>query len=92
MTLYIGNLSFETTEEDLSDLFTQVGPINSLNLVKDRYTGKSRGFAFLEFSDSNAGETAISQFDGFKVSGRNLIVNEAIQKAERRSSNQRTRH
>ena len=86
MKIYIGNLSQKTTEEELNDLFSQVGTINSLQLIKDRYTGESRGFAFLEFADQSNVDTAISQFDGFKVSGSNMIVNQAREKSDRNTN------
>jgi len=77
MKLYVGNLSFSTTEGDLSALFSQVGEVQSLRLMTDRDTGQSRGFAFVELSNRSEGEQAISQFNGTMVSGREIKVNEA---------------
>ena len=74
--LYVGNLSFQTTEGDLDALFTQAGEVESLRIISDRDTGRSRGFGFLEMSDDNAA-TAISQFNGTELDGRALTVNEA---------------
>jgi cold-inducible RNA-binding protein len=77
MKLYVGNLSFQTTSEDLEDLFGQAGAVNSASVVTDRDTGRSRGFGFVEMSSRGEGEAAISQFDGKEINGRNLTVNEA---------------
>ncbi len=77
MKLYVGNLSFSTTEGELSELFSQVGNIQSLKLMTDRETGQSRGFAFVELSDRSEGESAISQFNGHMLNGRAIKVNEA---------------
>ena len=75
--LFVGNLSFQTTEADLSDLFAQVGQVDSVKIITDRDTGRSKGFAFVEMSDDSAAEQAISKFNGTDLSGRNLTVNEA---------------
>jgi cold-inducible RNA-binding protein len=77
MKLYVGNLSFNTTSQDLSTLFGEIGPVESSNLIEDRETGRSRGFAFIEMSNKADGETAISQLNGKEVDGRELKVNEA---------------
>lgn len=75
--LYVGNLSFQTTEADLSDLFSQAGQVDSVKIITDRDTGRSKGFAFVEMSDDSAAEKAIAQFNGADFGGRNLTVNEA---------------
>jgi RNA recognition motif-containing protein len=75
--LYIGNLSYDTTEADLKDLFSQAGTVASCDVIMDRFTGKSRGFAFVEMSSDDEAREAISQFDGQDLDGRNLKVNEA---------------
>ena len=77
MKLYVGNLSFNTTEQGLTDLFTEIGPVQSANIIEDRETGRSRGFGFVEMSSQQDGENAIAQFNGKEVDGRNLKVNEA---------------
>jgi RNA recognition motif-containing protein len=80
--LYVGNLSFQTTEGDLDGLFAQVGEVESVRIITDRDTGRSRGFGFVEMSDDNA-EKAISQLNGTELDGRALTVNEARPQANR---------
>ena len=77
MKLYVGNLSFQTTGEDLQGLFAQAGTVESVSLVTDRETGRPRGFGFIEMGSKAEGEAAISQFNGKEVDGRSLTVNEA---------------
>ena len=77
MKLYVGNISFDTTEEDLEDLFSEVGTVQSAKIITDRDTGRSRGFGFVELSSQEEGQNAIAEFDGKDVDGRNLKVNEA---------------
>jgi RNA recognition motif-containing protein len=77
MKLYVGNLSFQTSNEDLQQLFAQAGTVESASVVEDRDTGRSRGFGFVEMSTKEEGEAAIAQFNGKEVNGRNLTVNEA---------------
>src|ERR1044071_6712584 len=77
MKLYVGNLSFQTSSDDLQQLFAQAGTVESVSVVEDRDTGRSRGFGFGEMSTSEEGRAAIQQFDGQEISGRALRVNEA---------------
>jgi RNA recognition motif-containing protein len=77
MKLYVGNLSFSTSSQDLQELFAQAGTVESASIVEDRETGRSRGFAFVEMSTKEEGEAAISQFNGKEIGGRALKVNEA---------------
>ncbi len=77
MKLYVGNLAFQTTSEDLQQLFAQAGTVESASVVEDRDTGRSRGFGFVEMSSKEEGEAAIAQFNGKEVGGRALTVNEA---------------
>ncbi len=77
MKLYVGNLSFNTSNQDLSELFGAVGTVESTNIIEDRETGRSRGFGFVEMSSKEDGQAAISQINGKEVDGRELKVNEA---------------
>src|SRR5262245_43288058 len=77
MKLYVGNLAFSTSSQDLQDLFAQAGNVESASVVEDRETGRSRGFGFVEMSTKEEGDAAISQFNGKEVGGRALTVNEA---------------
>jgi len=77
MKLYVGNLAFQTTSQDLQELFAQAGTVESASVVEDRETGRSRGFAFVEMSTKEEGAAAIDQFNGKEVGGRPLKVNEA---------------
>jgi cold-inducible RNA-binding protein len=81
--LYVGNLSFETTENDLQDLFAQAGEVREVALMQDKFTGKSRGFAFVTMSTDPDAQKAIKQFSGTNVQGRPLTVNEARPREER---------
>jgi RNA recognition motif-containing protein len=77
MKLYVGNLAFQTTSQELQELFAQAGTVESASVVEDRETGRSRGFAFVEMSTKEEGAAAIDQFNGKEVGGRALKVNEA---------------
>jgi RNA recognition motif-containing protein len=85
MKLYVGNLSFNTTNQDLNDLFGTIGTVQSSNIIEDRETGRSRGFGFVEMSSEAEGKQAIEQLDGKEVDGRTLKVNEAKPQADRNS-------
>jgi RNA recognition motif-containing protein len=86
MKLYVGNLSFETSQNDLEQLFSQAGTVQSANIIEDRETGRSRGFAFVEMSSKEEGNAAIQQFNGHEVGGRALNVNEAKPREDRGGS------
>ena len=86
MKLYVGNLSFQTSGDDLQQLFAQAGTVESINLIEDRETGRSRGFAFVEMSSAEEGSAAIQQFNGHDLGGRTLTVNEAKPREERGGS------
>jgi RNA recognition motif-containing protein len=75
--LYVGNLSFQTTEADLTSMFEQHGTVESARIITDRETGRSKGFGFVEMSDDDAANQAIAQLNGREVGGRALTVNEA---------------
>ena len=75
--LYVGNLSFSITNDDLMDFFGDAGTVESANIVEDRETGRSRGFGFVEMSSDEEAQNAIEQFNGMEFEGRNIVVNEA---------------
>jgi RNA recognition motif-containing protein len=75
--LYVGNLAFQTTSQDLQQLFAQAGTVESASVIEDRDTGRSKGFAFVEMSTEAEATAAIEQFNGKEVAGRALNVNEA---------------
>ena len=81
--LYVGNLSFNTSNQDLIELFSASGTVSSANIVEDRETGRSRGFAFVEMASSEDAQNAISALDGKEVDGRTLKVNEAKPREDR---------
>src|SRR4051812_14968596 len=77
MKLYVGNLSFNTSNQDLNELFGAIGQVESSNIIEDRETGRSRGFGFVEMANQADGEKAIAELNGKEVDGRQLKVNEA---------------
>jgi RNA recognition motif-containing protein len=85
--LYVGNLSFQTTSEDLRDHFAQAGNVESASVVEDRMTGRSRGFGFVEMSTAEEAAAAIEQLNGKEFAGRNLTVNEARPRTDRGPGN-----
>ena len=83
MKLHIGNLSFDTSSDELQTLFAQAGTVESVSLIEDRETGRSRGFGFIEMSTKEEGAAAIQKFNGQELGGRVLKVNEAKQRENR---------
>lgn len=81
--IYVGNLPFGTTEEDLRNVFGGYGEVSSVNIITDRQTGRSRGFGFVEMSEDTAAKSAIEGLNGSDMGGRPLTVNEARPKTER---------
>ena len=81
--LFVGNLSFDITENDLQDLFAAFGPVTEVNLMMDRATGRSRGFAFVTMATSEGAQAAIAGMSGKNVKGRDLTVNEARPREDR---------
>ena len=81
--LFVGNLSFDTTENDLQDLFTAHGPVTSVDLIMDKMSGRSRGFAFVTMETKEGADAAIQALQGKNVKGRDLTVNEARPREER---------
>lgn len=75
--LYVGNLPFKTTKEDLEKLFSEFGQVVSVNLITDKFSGRSKGFAFVEMSTEEEAKAAAEKLDGSELDGRNIKVNEA---------------
>ena len=82
MNIYVGNLSWTMTDDDLSNLFTQYGSVTSAKILKDKMNGRSKGFGFVEMEDDEAARTAISNLNETEVQGRKLIVNESQPRQE----------
>ncbi len=80
--IYVGNLSYQTTENDISNLFGQVGEVESANIITDRDTGRSKGFGFVEMGNEDA-DKAIAQLNGTELNGRSITVNEARPREDR---------
>jgi RNA recognition motif-containing protein len=89
MRLYVGGLPYQTTEQDLIDLFGQVGTVISATIITDRETGRSKGFGFVDMSTAEEGQRAIAQFNGMLLGQRTITVNEA---RERQSGGSTQRH
>jgi cold-inducible RNA-binding protein len=83
MKLYVGNLSFETSKNELQTLFAQTGTVESVSLIEDRETGRPRGYGFVEMSTKEEGAAAIEKLNGQELGGRTLKVNEAKQRENR---------
>jgi cold-inducible RNA-binding protein len=81
--LYVGNLPFSTTDQELESLFSQSGQVESTSIVTDRDTGRSRGFGFVEMDTRESADAAIQKLNGFEIDGRAIVVNEARPKEER---------
>lgn len=77
MNIYIGNLNYKLSESELEQVFTEFGEVSSVKIIKDKFTGKSKGFGFVEMPNSNEANVAIEELDGAEVGGRNMRVNEA---------------
>lgn len=82
--LYVGNLNYATTEEDLRTLFTEAGPVASVTVITDRMTGRSKGFGFVEMESTEAAQAAIDRFNNYEMNERNLTVSEANPPRENR--------
>jgi cold-inducible RNA-binding protein len=87
MNIYVGNLSFQASEEDVQQAFAAYGAVTSASIIKDKFTGQSRGFAFVEMPNADEGKAAIQGMNGKDLKGRTLTVNEARPKEDRGSSN-----
>ncbi|MES9818829.1 MAG: RNA-binding protein [Candidatus Thiodiazotropha sp.] len=83
MNIYVGNLPWSVKDDELRQLFTEFGDVSSANVIMDKFSGRSRGFGFVEMPDSSAAENAIKALNEKEVGGRNLRVNEAMPREER---------
>lgn len=83
MNIYVGNLSFNVTEEELKGAFAEFGDVTSVKIITDAYSGRSRGFGFVEMSNDSEAETAINELNETSLKGRDIIVNQARPKTER---------
>ena len=92
MKLYVGNLAFDTTSNELQTLFAQAGTVESVSLIEDRETGRSRGFGFVEMQTKEEGNAAVAQFNGTEFAGRALKVNEAKPRESRGNGNGGSRY
>jgi len=86
MKIYVGNLSYDVTEEELRQEFTPFGEVTSVNIITDKYTGRARGFAFIEMASVSEGQAAITGLNGKTLADRTLVVNEARPRVDSRSS------
>lgn len=89
MRIYVGNLSFQTQSDELEQAFGAYGEVESASVITDRYSGRSRGFGFVEMPDSAQAQSAIEGLNGTDLGGRNLTVNEARAREDRRPSERR---
>ena len=85
LKIYVGNLAFGTSEDDLQKAFAEFGQVESVAIVKDKYSGESRGFGFVEMADSGAAAKAIESLNGTQMGGRNLTVNESRPRTDDRT-------
>ena len=81
--VYVGSLSFDTTEDSLKDLFAQAGKVDSVSIIIDKFSGRSKGFAFVEMSSEEEAKKAIEMFSGKELDGRNIVVDEAKPMADK---------
>ena len=83
MKIYVGNLSYQTTEEAIRQAFETIGQVTSVSIVKDKYSGQSRGFGFVEMADQTEAQTAIKSLSGKELDGQQIKVNEAYDRPDR---------
>jgi len=86
MNIYVGSLNFKMNETELREIFEEYGEVASVKIIFDKYSGKSKGFGFVEMPDEAEAKKAIEGLNGTEVSGRNIIVNESIERSDRRSN------
>ncbi len=87
MNLYVGNLSYTVKEDDMKAAFSAYGEVASVKIVMDRFSGKSRGFGFVEMSSQDGGQKAIDEANGMNLQGREIVVKKAVPKDDRNSNN-----
>jgi len=87
--LYVGNLSYNSTEQELRDLFSQAGEISDVQVISDKATGQSRGFGFIEMSTEEGAQEAIKRFNGYSLGSRELVVNLARPRTDRQGGSQK---
>lgn len=92
MNIYVGNLPYSTGDAELRQMFEEFGAVDSASVVKDKFTGRSRGFGFVEMNDGDAGSRAIESMNGRSMGGRNLVVNEARPREDRPRFERRDRY
>lgn len=86
MNMYVGNLSYQVTEEDLTQAFSEFGSVESVNIIKDRFSGRSRGFGFVDMPDNSEADKAIKALNGSSIKGRDIKISQANQKNRGRKS------
>lgn len=84
MNLYVGNLTYDVVQDDLTQLFSQVGTVKSAVIIRDKYSGESRGFGFVEMESNDEGKAAIEKLNGTELKGRAIVVNEAKPRSDNR--------
>lgn len=92
MNMYIGNLAYNVTEQDLVEAFSQFGTIESVNVIKDRFSGQSKGFGFVDMPDNSEADKAIKALNGTQIKGRSIKINQANQKKTRGRKTRRFRY
>jgi RNA recognition motif-containing protein len=83
MNIYVGNLSYDVTEDELKEVFSEHGEVSSVNIIKDKYSGRSKGFGFIEMANDDEAEKAVQALNGSAVKGRDIKVNKARPREER---------
>lgn len=89
MNIFIGNLNYAVTEDDIREIFEEYGELTSVKLISDKFTGKSKGFGFVEMADDAEAKKAIEELNGAEVEGRTIVVNESIEKKREPRDNNR---
>jgi RNA recognition motif-containing protein len=80
MNIFVGNLNYSITEDDMREIFEEYGELTSVKLITDKFTGRSKGFGFVEMADADEAKKAIEELNGAEVEGRSMVVNESIEK------------